>query len=132
LKNVKNQDAHFKGSEMETPTLRSQKSFFQKRRNRRPVTLQICRHAATSVCRPCRSWARALRTIRNGRRNTNATPNFRVSLRRDGNGKNVDATPETLKHMGVAALRVFLEGNWKLFSRNYYELPAHNKECVSF
>jgi hypothetical protein len=40
---------------------------------------------------------------------------FRVSLRRDGRGQNVAATPESLKHIGVAPLRGFLEGGWKFF-----------------
>jgi hypothetical protein len=70
-------------------------------------TPKNCRHAATFPCRPCHSWVGALQILRHDRRNTNATPFFRVSLRRGVIGQNVDATPETLKYIGVAVLRIF-------------------------
>jgi hypothetical protein len=70
-------------------------------------TPKNCRHAATFACRPCYSWTGALQILRHDRRNTNATPFFRVSLRLSGVGQNVGATPETLKYMGVAVLRIF-------------------------
>jgi hypothetical protein len=86
-------------------------------------TPKNCRHAATFPCRPCRSWAGVLQILRHDRRNTNATPFFRVSLRRGVIGQNIDATPETLKYMGVAVLRIFwgeclntFQGNLNNFS----------------
>jgi hypothetical protein len=64
-----------------------------------------------------------LQILRHDRRNTNATFIFRVSLRLGGIGQNVGATPETLKNMGVAPLRIFwgeclntFQGNLNNFS----------------
>jgi hypothetical protein len=85
----------------------SEKTFFKNVAIVSLDTPKNCRHAATFPCRPCRSWAVALQTLRHDRRNTNATFIFRVSLRRGGVGQNIDATPETLKYMGVAVLRIF-------------------------
>ena len=81
-------------------------------------TPKNCRHAATFPCRPCHSWVGALQILRHDRRNTNATPFFRVSLRRGGVGQNIDATPETLKYIGVAALRIIRGGCLKTSSGN--------------
>jgi hypothetical protein len=86
----------------------SEKTFFQKPSQLSSLdTQKNCRHAATFSCRPCHSWIGTLQTLRHDRRNTNATLVFRVSLRLGGIGQNIDATPETLKYMGVAALRIF-------------------------
>ena len=73
-------------------------------------TPKNCRHAATFPHTPCHSRVGALQILRHDRRNTNATPFFRVSLRRGGVGQNVDATPETLKYIGVAPLRIIRGG----------------------
>ena len=100
------QEIHSQGMLMVT-----QKTFFQKPSQLSSLdTSKICRHAATFLCGPCYPWAGALQILRHDRRNTNATPFFRVSLRRGRVGQNVDATSETLRYIGVAPLRFFFGG----------------------
>jgi hypothetical protein len=52
-------------------------------------------------------------------------------LRRDGRGQNVAATPESLKHIGVAPLRGFLEGGWKFFWVEFQKLGLNKISRIS-
>ena len=70
-------------------------------------TPKNCRHAATFPHTPCRSWAGALQILRHDRRNTNATLYFVSRCVGGVIGQTIDATPETLKYIGVAVLRIF-------------------------
>ena len=106
----------------------SAKTFFKNVAIASLDTPKNCRHAATFPHTPCHSRVGALQILRHDRRNTNATPFFRVSLRRGGVGQNAGATPEAIKYMGVAPLRFFLEGNWDLLGQKFIICGKSNKQ----
>jgi hypothetical protein len=109
LKNVKNQDAHFKGSEMETPTLRSQK-LFSKTSQSAPShasNLPPCRNVGLQAM-PFMGFGVADHSQRSTQHKRNAELSCLVASGRDR--KKFYATPESLKHMVVAALRVYWRG----------------------
>ena len=97
----------------------SAKTFFKNRRNCPPSTPQ--KIAATPQRFPIRHAIHGLGRCRFSA-TTDATqtqrPFFRVSLRRGVIGQNIDATPETLKYIGVAPLRIFRGGCLNTFQGN--------------
>jgi hypothetical protein len=111
---IKNQDAHFKGSEMAPPTLRSQKAFFK---NVAIGAQSLFKFAATPQRRPAGYavhgfWRCGLFAT------VDATQTQRRTFVSRCVGMEVDkfyATPEALKNMGVAALRIFWRVNGNFF-----------------